>query len=165
MDYLQRCNLLARSLQDEELVEICNSSDRPEREKFILRKKHHPVNHVEFKKYHATRMAQARLDPRTETSPPAGSRQQKLTKIFGARPPSELITSSAYETGKAELRESARPQTPPQARPRNAPKSEASESPGVQASPLDGGAEIAMAGSADGNRSNRTPARSRPHQC
>lgn len=84
-----------RSLQDEELVEICSNLDRPEREKFILRKKHLPPNHVEFKKLHAQRLAAGKTGPKPEALPPGVTpKQMKLTKIFGTRPPSELISSN-----------------------------------------------------------------------
>ncbi|CAG8851219.1 33658_t:CDS:2, partial [Racocetra persica] len=39
-----------RSLTDEELVEICNNSDRPERERLTLRKKHLPMSFEQSKK-------------------------------------------------------------------------------------------------------------------
>ncbi|KAJ9071087.1 ATP binding [Entomophthora muscae] len=175
-----------RSLQEDELVEICNSSDRPEREKFILRKKHHPVNHIEFKKYHAQRLAAARLSPRQEPQTPVGNtKHDKLTKIFGTRPPSELISSSLpspSESTKAETRDASNhttPQTSPQLglqppRPRNrtpirnesSPYSSLPDSPSNQTTPpLDFETEVTLVGSANGNRSNRPPARSRPHQC
>jgi mitogen-activated protein kinase kinase kinase len=78
-----------RSLSDEELVDICQSIDRPEKEKFILRKKHQPMSHEEFKKLrnrkHLERMEFSLLNP-------AVAQRVKLTKIFGKRPPSELIS-------------------------------------------------------------------------
>ncbi|KAJ9085519.1 ATP binding, variant 2 [Entomophthora muscae] len=161
-----------RSLQEDELVEICNSSDRPEREKFILRKKHHPVNHIEFKKYHAQRLAAARLSPRQEPQTPVGNtKHDKLTKIFGTRPPSELISSlpSPSESTKAETRDASNhttPQTSPQLglqppRPRNrtpirnesSPYSSLPDSPSNQTTPsLDFETEVTLVGSANGNR-------------
>ncbi|KAI9025229.1 hypothetical protein CLU79DRAFT_744638 [Phycomyces nitens] len=40
----------ARALSDEELIEICRSTDRPEKERLILRKRHMYPTHEEFKR-------------------------------------------------------------------------------------------------------------------
>ncbi|CDS10232.1 hypothetical protein LRAMOSA02908 [Lichtheimia ramosa] len=40
----------ARALKDDELVEICRSADRPEKERLILRKRHMYPTHEEFKR-------------------------------------------------------------------------------------------------------------------
>lgn len=42
--------LLARALSDSELIEICRSTDRPEKERLILRKRHLYPTHEEFKR-------------------------------------------------------------------------------------------------------------------
>ena len=41
---------IARALKDDELVEICRSADRPEKERLILRKRHMYPTHEEFKR-------------------------------------------------------------------------------------------------------------------
>lgn len=41
---------VARALKDDELVEICRSADRPEKERLILRKRHMYPTHEEFKR-------------------------------------------------------------------------------------------------------------------
>ncbi|KAI0226283.1 ATP binding [Massospora cicadina] len=80
-----------RIVNDDELHE-------PTRKRKVhLAQKHLPVNHSEFKKFHAQRLATARGSPRQENQAPgANSKHDKLTKIFGARPPSELITSNLH---------------------------------------------------------------------
>lgn len=51
MNYVLNWQLfLARALSDTELVEICRSTDRPEKERLILRKRHLYPTHEEFKR-------------------------------------------------------------------------------------------------------------------
>ncbi|CAG8729463.1 24570_t:CDS:10, partial [Gigaspora rosea] len=82
-----------RSLSDEEIVEICKSSDRPEREKLTLRKKHFPpkVNYEQSKKLEKF------FGEKIPNSPQVGVSRKKLREFFGQRPPSELIQLNLTE--------------------------------------------------------------------
>ncbi|GBC03541.1 hypothetical protein RclHR1_05190005 [Rhizophagus clarus] len=90
----------ARCLTDEEVVMICKSVDRPERERLFLRKKHLPMNHEAFKK----QMRDKKLANFFGEKPPSipqgqqvGISQKKLRNFFGQRPPSELISLNLTE--------------------------------------------------------------------
>lgn len=87
-------NIIARSLSDEELVQICKSSDRPERERLILRKKHIHISHEQFQRQLRNRRLENFFGERLPTTPQAphvGISQRKLVNFFGQRPPSELF--------------------------------------------------------------------------
>ncbi|CAG8472639.1 45877_t:CDS:10, partial [Gigaspora margarita] len=86
-----------RSLSDEEIVEICKSSDRPEREKLTLRKKHLPpkVNYDQSKKQ--KKDLEKFFGEKIPTSPQVGVSRKKLREFFGQRPPSELIQLNLTE--------------------------------------------------------------------
>ncbi|CAG8489781.1 8041_t:CDS:10 [Acaulospora morrowiae] len=90
----------ARSLSDDELVEICKSADRPERDRLILRKKHQPISHEEIKKRNRDKKLAnffGEKPPSTSQAPQVGISQKKLRNFFGQRPPSELISSNLTE--------------------------------------------------------------------
>ncbi|KAF0505323.1 Pkinase-domain-containing protein [Gigaspora margarita] len=86
-----------RSLSDEEIVEICKSSDRPEREKLTLRKKHLPpkVNYEQSK--NQKKDLEKFFGEKIPTSPQVGVSRKKLREFFGQRPPSELIQLNLTE--------------------------------------------------------------------
>ncbi|KAK9716986.1 ATP binding [Basidiobolus ranarum] len=82
----------ARIVTDEELVDICKSPDRPERERLILRKKHQPLRHDDFKRQGTLKHTIRKLENFFGEKPPKTNSHTKLRKIFGERPPSELIS-------------------------------------------------------------------------
>ncbi|KAI8329598.1 kinase-like domain-containing protein [Choanephora cucurbitarum] len=106
----------ARALSDTELVEICRSADRPEKERLILRKRHMFLTHEQFKRKGTIQkpVSVASHPHRTQPIPypyaPASSTSQlslsnshhnssTLTntsrrRFFGERPPSEIISSN-----------------------------------------------------------------------
>ncbi|OBZ81184.1 Serine/threonine-protein kinase STE11, partial [Choanephora cucurbitarum] len=111
----------ARALSDTELVEICRSADRPEKERLILRKRHMFLTHEQFKRkgtIHSPKPAYPsiashphRTQPIPYPYPPnnTSSSQMSLTnshhnsssltstsrrRFFGERPPSEIISSN-----------------------------------------------------------------------
>ncbi|RUO95462.1 hypothetical protein BC936DRAFT_143964, partial [Jimgerdemannia flammicorona] len=74
---------LARALSDEELLEICHSSDRPEKERLILRKKHLFVTHEEFKRKGTI-----------------SHRYRKLQNFFGDGPgPGQAVAAALAQNG------------------------------------------------------------------
>ncbi|RHZ44604.1 hypothetical protein Glove_718g60 [Diversispora epigaea] len=90
----------ARCLTDEELVQICKSSDRPERERLILRKKHIQMSHEEIQKqlrYKKLANFFGEKPPTTPQAPQVGISHKKLRNFFGQRPPSELISLNLTE--------------------------------------------------------------------
>jgi len=86
---------LARSLADDELVNICKSVDRPEKERLILRKKHLPVSHDVLKRRGTTK----RTGPNDMASPTASSFKEssRMQTFFGQRPPDEIIENNLAE--------------------------------------------------------------------
>lgn len=73
-------------MTDEELLEICHSADRPEKERLILRKKHLFVTHEEFKRKGTT-----------------NHRLRKLQNFFGDGPvPSSLGAGNAVAATSAQ---------------------------------------------------------------
>ncbi|KAI9238737.1 MAG: kinase-like domain-containing protein [Podila humilis] len=85
----------ARSLADDELVNICKSVDRPEKERLILRKKHQPVSHDILKRRGTTK----RSGPNDVASPTASSFKEssRMQTFFGQRPPDEIIENNLAE--------------------------------------------------------------------
>ncbi|KAI8885393.1 Pkinase-domain-containing protein [Backusella circina FSU 941] len=113
----------ARALSDTELIEICRSTDRPEKERLILRKRHMYPTHEEFKRkgtINARRQYQnndddskpsslyswsqesSRPDYLSQRSSQVGSFRSQTNsstnrtrrRFFGERPPSEIISSN-----------------------------------------------------------------------
>ncbi|ORX80671.1 Pkinase-domain-containing protein [Basidiobolus meristosporus CBS 931.73] len=82
----------ARIVSDDELVAICKSPDRPERERLILRKKHQPLRHDDFKRQGTLKHTIRKLENFFGEKPPKSNSHTKLRKVFGERPPSELIS-------------------------------------------------------------------------
>ncbi|KAG0088649.1 ATP binding [Podila epicladia] len=85
----------ARSLADDELVNICKSLDRPEKERLILRKKHQPVSHDILKR----RGTAKRTGTSDVASPTASSFKEssRMQTFFGQRPPDEIIENNLAE--------------------------------------------------------------------
>ncbi|CAO3662752.1 unnamed protein product [Rhizopus stolonifer] len=92
----------ARALSDDELVDICRSTDRPEKERLILRKRHMYPTHEEFKRKGTVNQRQLQLDealqsnlslPDMESSISSSSSKTRR-QFFGERPPSEMISSN-----------------------------------------------------------------------
>jgi mitogen-activated protein kinase kinase kinase len=112
----------ARALSDQELIEICRSADRPEKERLILRKRHMYPTHEEFKRKGTINAASRRFAPQQEDKPywqnssttslkyhqrtnsmrsTASTMSQQHSqqsanrrRFFGERPPSEIISSN-----------------------------------------------------------------------
>ncbi|KAF9404450.1 ATP binding [Podila epigama] len=85
----------ARSLADDELLNICKSLDRPEKERLILRRKHQPVSHDILK-----RRGTARRAGRNDMASPTGSlfpESSRMQTFFGQRPPDEIIENNLAE--------------------------------------------------------------------
>ncbi|ORX92471.1 Pkinase-domain-containing protein [Basidiobolus meristosporus CBS 931.73] len=82
----------ARIVTDQELMAICKSPDRPERERLILRKIHQPLRHDDFKRQGTLKHTIRKLENFFGERPPTNNTHTKLRKIFGERPPSELIS-------------------------------------------------------------------------
>lgn len=72
----------ARGLTDSEVIEICKTPNRPEKERLILRKRYQPVRHDEFKKKHKNR---------------------KLETLLGERPPTTDSNTSTIDSKAGEL--------------------------------------------------------------
>ncbi|RCH93696.1 ATP binding protein, partial [Rhizopus stolonifer] len=92
----------ARALSDDELVDICRSTDRPEKERLILRKRHMYPTHEEFKRKGTVNQRQLQLGealqsnlslPDMESSISSSSSRTRR-QFFGERPPSEMISSN-----------------------------------------------------------------------
>ncbi|CAG8492937.1 10194_t:CDS:10 [Racocetra fulgida] len=87
----------ARSLSDEEIVDICTCVTRPERERLTLRKKHLPMSHEQKKEQLRSKKLEnffGEQPPRAQPTGIAGISHRKLRNFFGQRPPSELISSN-----------------------------------------------------------------------
>ncbi|KAF8924396.1 ATP binding [Dissophora ornata] len=91
----------ARSLADDELLNICRSLDRPEKERLILRKKHQPVSHDVLKRRGTTKQSGRGANGGTSelASPTANSFKEssRMQTFFGQRPPDEIIESNLAE--------------------------------------------------------------------
>ncbi|CAG8705045.1 3042_t:CDS:10 [Gigaspora margarita] len=90
----------ARSLTDEEIVNICTSANRPERERLTLRKKHLPMSHEQKKEQMRTKKLEyffGEQPPAIQQTGIAGITHRKLRNFFGQRPPSELISSNLMD--------------------------------------------------------------------
>ncbi|KAF9932575.1 ATP binding [Linnemannia zychae] len=85
----------ARSLADDELLNICKSLDRPEKERLILRKKHLPVSHDVLKRRGTSKRSGRDLASPTATSFKESS--SRMQTFFGQRPPDEIIESNLAE--------------------------------------------------------------------
>ncbi|ORZ28770.1 kinase-like domain-containing protein [Lobosporangium transversale] len=88
----------ARSLADDELLNICRSLDRPEKERLILRKKHQPVSHDILKRRGTTK--RTGMGPTGDQSSPTANSFKESTRMqtfFGQRPPDEIIESNLAE--------------------------------------------------------------------
>ncbi|KAI8071176.1 kinase-like domain-containing protein [Gilbertella persicaria] len=91
----------ARALSDTELVEICRSVDRPEKERLILRKRHLYPTHEQFKRKGTINTShrrplyqwqQASASSIKDTLDSSRSRR----RFFGERPPSEIISNNLH---------------------------------------------------------------------
>ncbi|KAI8976486.1 kinase-like domain-containing protein [Pilobolus umbonatus] len=78
----------ARALSDQELIDICRSADRPEKERLILRKRHMYPTHEEFKRKGTIRQWTSSHISEDE------SVRSARRRFFGERPPSEIISSN-----------------------------------------------------------------------
>jgi mitogen-activated protein kinase kinase kinase len=90
-------NDVARSLSDEELVKICRSSDKPERDRLILRKKHVQISFEQLKTQKRHKKLANFFGEKPPTNPQVGMSKTKLRNFFGQRPPSELISLNLTE--------------------------------------------------------------------
>ena len=90
-----------RQLSDDELVVLAHST-KPERERLVLRKKHIPLTHDDFKRQGTIMHKFRKLENFFGEKLPSGDAQSskhaagdstsKLRNFFGERPPSELIS-------------------------------------------------------------------------
>ncbi|KAG0241960.1 ATP binding [Mortierella sp. GBA43] len=90
----------AKSLTDDELLSICKSLDRPEKERLILRKKHQPVSHDILKRRGTTLRNGRSMGGGAELASPTGHSFKESTRMqtfFGQRPPDEIIESNLQE--------------------------------------------------------------------
>ncbi|KAG0292546.1 ATP binding [Linnemannia gamsii] len=88
----------ARSLADDELLNICKSLDRPEKERLILRKKHLPVSHDVLKRRGtAKRSGRGGTDLASPTANSFKESSSRMQTFFGQRPPDEIIESNLPE--------------------------------------------------------------------
>ncbi|KAF9170150.1 ATP binding [Mortierella sp. AD011] len=90
----------ARSLGDDELLNICKSLDRPEKERLILRKKHQPVSHDILKRRGTTKKGGWNHGQSDEQASPTFSSfkdTSRMQTFFGQRPPDEIIESNLAE--------------------------------------------------------------------
>ncbi|KAG1468447.1 hypothetical protein G6F56_003826 [Rhizopus delemar] len=109
----------ARALSDQELVEICRSTDRPEKERLILRKRHMYPTHEQFKKKGTVNQRPTLASTDSLNSLMSDSSFHRLTltntaktrrQLFGERPTSEAITfnlKSFFPNHNRELLETA----------------------------------------------------------
>ncbi|KAF9438340.1 ATP binding [Entomortierella beljakovae] len=88
----------ARSLADDELLNICKSLDRPEKERLILRKRHQPVSHDVLKRRGTTKK-NGRGQAEEQPSPTVSTFKEssRMQTFFGQRPPDEIIESNLAE--------------------------------------------------------------------
>ncbi|KAG1142581.1 hypothetical protein G6F37_004575 [Rhizopus arrhizus] len=90
----------ARALSDQELVDICRSTDRPEKERLILRKRHMYPTHEEFKRKGTVNRRQQPIELSSYSSTDSildssiSSNSKTRRQFFGERPPSEMISSN-----------------------------------------------------------------------
>ncbi|KAI8099723.1 kinase-like domain-containing protein [Halteromyces radiatus] len=114
----------ARALSDAELTDICRSTNRPEKERLILRKRHLYPTHEEFKRKGTNNArwqnpfattnsgisnSSTMKDLPTMSSPVARN-YPRIKRFFGERPPSEVISSnltSFFPNHKRDLLETA----------------------------------------------------------
>ncbi|KAF9346925.1 ATP binding [Mortierella sp. AD094] len=90
----------ARSLGDDELLNICKSLDRPEKERLILRKKHQPVSHDILKRRGTTKKSgrnQGQTDEQASPTVSSFKESSRMQTFFGQRPPDEIIESNLAE--------------------------------------------------------------------
>ncbi|KAG0257574.1 ATP binding, partial [Linnemannia exigua] len=88
----------ARSLADDELLNICKSLDRPEKERLILRKKHLPVSHDVLKRRGTSkRSGRGGTDLASPTANSFKESSSRMQTFFGQRPPDEIIESNLAE--------------------------------------------------------------------
>ncbi|KAI9290559.1 Pkinase-domain-containing protein [Neoconidiobolus thromboides FSU 785] len=85
-----------RCLNSQELYEICQDNSRSLREKLILRKRHLNKHHISSNNLTPNNNNRKEIQ-NSPTSSKAVTKQNKLTKIFGTRPPSELISSNLMQ--------------------------------------------------------------------
>ncbi|KAF9126439.1 ATP binding [Mortierella sp. 14UC] len=87
----------ARSLADDELLNICKSLDRPEKERLILRKKHLPVSHDVLKRRGTSKRSGPGADLASPTANSFKESSSRMQTFFGQRPPDEIIESNLAE--------------------------------------------------------------------
>lgn len=113
----------ARTLSDQELVDICRSTDRPEKERLILRKRHMYPTHEQFKRKGTTNLKQiseaneslyslSSFDDSSSTlhRPTMHNTTKTRRQLFGERPTSEVISfnlKSFFPNHNRELLETA----------------------------------------------------------
>ncbi|KAI9281800.1 kinase-like domain-containing protein [Sporodiniella umbellata] len=107
----------ARALSDQELVDICRSTDRPEKERLILRKRHQYPTHEQFKMKGTVNQRPALASSESlksilsDTSAnPLNNTAKSRRQLFGERPTSEAITfnlKSFFPNHNRELLETA----------------------------------------------------------
>ncbi|CAG8484893.1 423_t:CDS:2 [Racocetra fulgida] len=86
---------LFATMSDTGEIEICKNSDRPERERLTLRKKHLPMSFEQSKKQ--KKDLERFFGEKPPSNPQVGISQKKLKNFFGQRPPSELIQLNLTE--------------------------------------------------------------------
>lgn len=89
--------IIARALSDAELIEICRSTDRPEKERLILRKRHQYPTHEEFKRKGTKLQQQQQHMIRGDNSLDSGlpDKQMTLDIITGSTPTPSASSSSS----------------------------------------------------------------------
>ncbi|KAG0765363.1 hypothetical protein G6F57_004227 [Rhizopus arrhizus] len=113
----------ARTLSDQELIDICRSTDRPEKERLILRKRHMYPTHEQFKRKGTTNLKQisaaneslyslSSFDDSSSTlhRPTMHNTTKTRRQLFGERPTSEVISfnlKSFFPNHNRELLETA----------------------------------------------------------
>lgn len=83
----------ARALSDQELVDICRSADRPEKERLILRKRHMYPTHEEFKRK-GTINANRRLQQKDDKQPSSPLYNNNSTSGWSQQHSSSSASSS-----------------------------------------------------------------------
>ncbi|KAI9291339.1 Pkinase-domain-containing protein [Neoconidiobolus thromboides FSU 785] len=93
----------AKLLNDDELMQICNSPSHPDKDKFILRKRYSPKSHLELQQERVKRLAEQNKE-HTDRGLLAGvevgavnnfnEKSNRHSKLFAHRPPSQQITSN-----------------------------------------------------------------------
>ncbi|KAF9091952.1 ATP binding [Mortierella sp. GBA35] len=87
----------ARSLADDELLNICKSLDRPEKERLILRKKHLPLSHDILKRRGTSKKSGRGIELASPTARSFKDSSSRMQTFFGQRPPDEIIESNLAE--------------------------------------------------------------------